>query len=344
MKLLVIGFGLIGGQRVQALTNIPTVSEIFVYDPRLTEGAILSPKAKAVSESFAFANRYHAAVVATPHDTTVELVPRVLPLTPSVLVEKPLGRTSAETESLIAAAERSDSRIFVGLNYRFLKNIQRLRGLLSSGNYGRVLGVDAVLSHGAQPGYEKSWKTDAVRCGGGVCIDPGIHLFDLLQWLFGGAELVAGHLTRQFWEIQVEDHASLVLTLPGGALASLSLSLASWQSRLEITVETEQAQFLLRGRGKFYGSQHLTIVSRWPWLHPQEPRETRFDFGIEDTSLQEETEEFVAASSGMKKDLAIATSADALRSMRVVDACYSKLVGSEIKKHEAKRKSEAKRN
>jgi predicted dehydrogenase len=188
-----------------------------------------------------------------------------------------------------------------------------------------VLGVDAVLSHGAQPGYDKSWKTDAVRCGGGVCIDPGIHLFDLLLWLFGGADLTAAHLSRQFWPIQVEDHASLILSLPGGAAASLNLSLSSWRSRLEITIETENAQLLIRGRGRFYGSQHLTVCSRWPWLRPGEPRETDFDYGMEDTSLQEETDEFVAAAGGQSRDLTIATADDALRAMKIVDACYATL-------------------
>jgi len=42
-------------------------------------------------------------------------------------------------------------------------------------------------------------------------------------------------------------------------VANLYLSLSSWQSRMEITVETEKAQFLLRGRGKFYGAQRLTM-------------------------------------------------------------------------------------
>jgi len=242
-----------------------------------------------------------------------------------VLVEKPLGRTAAEAEFLMATAQKSGSRIFVGLNYRFLKNVQHLRKLLTSGEYGKVLGVDAVLSHGAQPGYEKSWKTDAVRCGGGVCIDPGIHLFDLLHWLFGGAELAAGLLSRTFWPIQVEDHASLVLSLPGGAAASVYLSLSSWQSRMELAVETERAQLLLRGRGKFYGAQRLTMVTKWPWLEPDEPRETQFDYGMEDTSLQLETEEFVSACAGAKTSLTIATAEHALKSMRIVDACYRKL-------------------
>lgn len=325
MKLLVVGAGLIGAQRIQALTKLAAVSEIVVFDPKVAEGTTLSAKAKAVNELAAFASKYDAAVVATPHDTAVELLPKVFPIAPFVLVEKPLGRTGAEAESLIATAKESGSRIFVGLNYRFLKNVQHLHKLLGSGEYGKVLGVDAVLSHGAQPGYENSWKTDPIRCGGGVCIDPGIHLFDLLQWLFGGAELAAGHLSRQFWQIRVEDHASLVLTFSGGAAASLYLSLSSWRSRMEITVETEKAQFLLRGRGKFYGPQRLTIVTKWPWLQPEQPRETQFDYGMEDVSLQSETEEFIAACSGTKANLTIATSEDALRSMRIVDACYNNL-------------------
>jgi predicted dehydrogenase len=326
MKLLVVGSGLIGAQRIQALTKLPAVSEIVVFDPKVSEGTKLSAKAAAVNERSAFANKYDAAVVATPHDTAVELLPKIFPLAPAVLVEKPLGRTGAEAESLIAAAKHSGSRVFVGLNYRFLKNAQHLRKLLASGEYGRVLGVDAVLSHGAQPGYEKSWKTDPIRCGGGVCIDPGIHLFDLLQWFFGGAELAAGHLSRQFWPIQVEDHASLALTLPGGTPANIYLSLSSWQSRMEITVETEKVQFLLRGRGKFYGAQRLVIVTKWPWLQLDQPRETLFDYGMEDVSLQLETEEFIAACTGAIANLTIATAADALRSMRIVDACYSKLL------------------
>jgi predicted dehydrogenase len=325
MKILVAGAGLIGAQRIQALTKLAAVTEIAVFDLKVAEGTKLSSKALAVNEHSAFAGKYDAAIVATPHDTAVELLPQVFPIAPFVLVEKPLGRTAAEAESLIAGAKKSGSCIFVGLNYRFLKNVQHLQKLLSSGGYGKVLGVDAVLSHGAQPGYEKSWKTDAVRCGGGVCIDPGIHLFDLLIWLFGGARFAAGHLSRQFWEIQVEDHASLVLTLPGGAAANIYLSLSSWQSRMEFTVETEKAQFLLRGRGKFYGAQRLTIVTKWPWLEPDQPRETQFDYGMEDVSLQLETEEFIAACTGSKAKLSIATSDDALKSMCIVDACYLKL-------------------
>src|SRR5260370_28617178 len=183
MRLLVVGSGLIGAQHIQALHIPPAVSEITVFDPKVPEGTKLSAKAAAVSENAAFSKKYDATVVATPHDTAVELLPRIFPLAPNVLVEKPLGRTSAETESLIAAAKKSNSRVFVGLNYRFLKNVQHLLKLLSSGEYVRVLGVDAVLSDGAQRGYGKNWKTDPIRCGGGLCHFPAVPhsaLFSLL--------------------------------------------------------------------------------------------------------------------------------------------------------------------
>jgi len=325
MNVLVVGYGLIGSQRVQALAKNPAVSRIVVFDPKLSEGTALSQKATSAGEKAALCGSYGAAIVATPHDTAVEVLPRVFPLAPAVLVEKPLGRTVAETEGLIAESRKRGTRVFVGLNYRFLKNIEHARRMLKSGELGKVLGVDAVLSHGAQPGYEKSWKTDRVRCGGGVCIDPGIHLFDLLQWLCGGAELAGGYLSRQFWAIDVEDHASLLLTLAGGAIANLNLSLTSWQSRFEMTIETENAQLLVRGRGKFYGAQKLTAAVKWPWLQPGKPRETQFDYGMEDDSLQQETDKFVAAVSNANSPTEIATAEDALRAMRIVDDCYAKL-------------------
>src|SRR5215471_13573031 len=135
MKILVVGYGLIGAQRVQALGKLTAVSEIVVVDPRFAAGKSLAPKAVAADQQAAFSAKYDAAVVATPHDTAVGLLPSVFPLAPYVLVEKPLGRTLAEAESLTASAKKTGSNIYVGLNYRFLKNVSHLHQLLSSGTY-----------------------------------------------------------------------------------------------------------------------------------------------------------------------------------------------------------------
>jgi predicted dehydrogenase len=323
MNVLVCGYGLIGAQRVQPLTRNASVSSISVCDPKLQDGLQLTTKAASIAMEDAVREQYDAALIATPHDTAVTLLPQVAKVSPTILVEKPLGRNAGETERLLADIADSGSTIFTGLNYRQLKNVQHARRLLASGELGRVLSVDAVLSHGAQPGYESSWKTDPVRCGGGVCLDPGIHVFDLFCWLFGGAELAGGLLKVLYWPIQVEDHASLIFNLPDGAMASVVLSLSSWKSRFEMTIETDRAQILVRGRGKFYGPQQLIVVAKWPWLCPPgTPRETEYNYGQEDTSLQDETDEFIAAASGRKIDHSLASAGDALRAIKLVDACY----------------------
>ncbi|HKE07995.1 MAG TPA: hypothetical protein VKB48_09195, partial [Candidatus Acidoferrum sp.] len=76
MKIIVAGAGLIGAQRIQALTKLAAVKEIVVLDPKVAEGTKLSAKAIAASERSAFGGKYDAAIVATPHDTAVELLPK----------------------------------------------------------------------------------------------------------------------------------------------------------------------------------------------------------------------------------------------------------------------------
>lgn len=326
MKVLVAGYGLIGRQRVQALTSSQAVKSITVYDPAVTPGRELTLKAKSLGWREALAEKYDAAIVATPHDVAAGMLPEVLGVANSVLCEKPLGRTEAEASQLLSAAEKSASQLYVGFNYRFLRNVQHLRKILAEETLGRVLAVDAVLGHGAQPGYENGWKTDRSRCGGGVCIDPGVHVFDLLQWLFGAATLTGGVLGRSYWPIEVEDHASLSFSLSGGAIGSVFLTLSSWQSRFEMNVELEKGQILLRGRGKFYGPQTLTVVTKWPWLEPALPRETVFNYGAEDSSLTEETHAFLSAVGAPGESGHVATGKEAYEIMKIVDRCYSDLI------------------
>jgi prephenate dehydrogenase len=69
MNILVVGCGLIGGQRVQALTRNPAVSSITVCDPKIAAGTELSAKAKVVEAEAALSRAYQAAVVAIPHET-----------------------------------------------------------------------------------------------------------------------------------------------------------------------------------------------------------------------------------------------------------------------------------
>ena len=43
----------------------------------------------------------------------------------------------------------------------------------------------ARYGHGGRPGYDREWRADPARSGGGELIDQGMHLLDLSHWLLG---------------------------------------------------------------------------------------------------------------------------------------------------------------
>ena len=326
MKVLVVGHGLIGAQRTRSLALQDDVCEVVVIDPNLPSNAPLPRKSRIAVMGEALKDHYGAAIVSTPHDTAVALLPDIARVSSFILVEKPLGRTTQEALSLAKAAKSEGASLFVGLNYRFLRNVRHAKQILDSGEFGRILALDGILAHGAEPGYERSWKTDAARCGGGACLDPGIHLIDLLEWLAGPSKVVSSALSTTYWPIAVEDHANVCLRIGGGALSTLSFSISSWASRFELSIEMERAQLLLRGRGRYYGSQRLTLITKWPWLNQTAPREKTWDYGADDTSLHDETLAFLSLAAGKTAETKPASAAEAVQAIRHIDACYGRLI------------------
>ena len=173
------------------------------------------------------------------------------------------------------------------------------------------------------PNRVMSRRGKPTRAGrGGVCIDPGVHS-SILELDIRPGQFESGSLSRTFWPIAVEDHASVASTVGDGAIASVVLSISSWQSRFEITAELEGAQLMLRGRGKFYGPQRLTQAAKWPWLHPEQPREQTWDYGSDDGSFAAETADFVSWRRRRGRRRRLANAADAVAVMQSSTAAMS---------------------
>ena len=69
----------------------------------------------------------------------------------------------------------------------------------------------ARYGHGGRLGYEREWRADPARSGGGELIDQGMHLLDLSHWLAGPLPLHSALLRTHFWDTPVEDNAALIL-------------------------------------------------------------------------------------------------------------------------------------
>jgi predicted dehydrogenase len=126
-----------------------------------------------------------AAVVATPHAFHAPGTIRCLEAGLAVLCEKPLAISTAECESMIAAAKRADKTLAVGFFRRNFPSTKAVKLLLEKEELGKVQSFEFL------EGRKYDWPAKTVSffsrkiAGGGVFIDGGAHLIDLLLWWLG---------------------------------------------------------------------------------------------------------------------------------------------------------------
>jgi predicted dehydrogenase len=272
MTIAVIGYGLIGRERVKALDELHKqgfpVDRILVFDPDAFRSTIPSlPEIAAPVHSLrqAISCDPSLVIIATPHDTAVELLREILPSAARVLLEKPLGRSLEEANSIISEL-RSPDQLLVGFNYRFFPGIRQVLRDAWDGRFGTLISTSITLGHGGAPGMDKSWKFDPVRGGGGCLIDPGIHLLDLCNLLAqdDGPQLVGGSTWAGFWNTGIEEEAHLLLK-SREMIFNLDISVVRWRSTFRMEIHGTEGYGIVTGRGRSYGRQIYVRGRRWAW-------------------------------------------------------------------------------
>ncbi len=137
----------------------------------------------------------------------------------------------------------------------------------------------ARYGHGGRPGYEREWRADPARSGGGELIDQGMHLLDLCHWLAGPLPLHSALLRTQFWDAPVEDNAALILGEPRartGPWAMLHVSWTEWKNLFSLEMFCRSAKLQVDGLTRSYGPQRLRIYRMRPELGPPDVEELSY--------------------------------------------------------------------
>jgi UDP-N-acetyl-2-amino-2-deoxyglucuronate dehydrogenase len=155
------------------------------------------------------AGRVDVVSVCSPnhlHDAHVRLALRV---GADALCEKPLVLNPWNLDALAGIEAESGRRVWTVLQLRVHPALvalkQRLDAERAAGAPRRAVRLTYVTARGAW--YRYSWKGDAQKSGG-VATNIGVHLFDLVQWLFGPA-------VRHEVHVSEPERAAGLLDLPG---------------------------------------------------------------------------------------------------------------------------------
>ena len=321
-----MGHGLIGRQRAEAV--LAHGAELAGTVDPVAAGRPDSPHFAALEEIAEDA--FDAAVIALPHDLAEPVAEAVLRTGKPVLLEKPLGLHADQARRLVDAAAGVALPSFVGYNYRFLPGIRASLEAAASGRLGTLRTVDLLIGHGGHPGSAEGWKLKPERAGGGVVLDPGVHLLDLLLLLDPTLELQSAVATRGFWKTGIEE--DVVLTFAAEHLiATVRVSHIRWVNTFRVEVLGEEGYAIAEGRGGTYGNQTLRLGRRWAWAEPdagtQRESEEQRDFGPGNDSLTEELGAVLAVWRGdaPPPGPTPATFAEALAVTALCDAVYDRI-------------------
>jgi predicted dehydrogenase len=175
---------------LRALAAAGELEVVAVVDPSASARAVLHaafPAATAAADLAIIATPPDAlAIIATPPRWHAEHALAAFTRGWHVLCEKPMAATAADAARMIAAADSADRLLAVGHYKRFFAASQTLKALCAPlGALGPLQSF--TISEGgpfnwpaATPAFFQKTETP-----GGVLLDIGVHVFDLLLWWLG---------------------------------------------------------------------------------------------------------------------------------------------------------------
>lgn len=167
-----------------------------------------------------------------------------------VLMEKPIERTSAAAEEIVAAMERAQLKLGIVFQHRYRESAIKAAELIKSG----LLGATGMIYVSVpwwrpQSYYDEPGRGTFARDGGGVLISQAIHSLDLMLSLAAPvAEVQAVIGTTRMHDMETEDFAAAGLRFADGALGSIMATTASFPGEAEVIVfDCENANLRLAG-------------------------------------------------------------------------------------------------
>lgn len=189
--------------------------------------------------------------ILTPHFLHKEQAIACMESGIDVLTEKPIAITLPDADAMIETAHRTRRNLGVIFQNRYIEGIVEAKGMLESGELGRVMGAWSSLNWWRPESYYQcDWKGSWEKEGGGVVIDQAIHSIDLVRYLIGSPVVsIAGHIDRRILTtIEVEDVADAAITFANGVVYSFyACNYYTSNSDIRVELSCEKGTILLEG-------------------------------------------------------------------------------------------------
>jgi predicted dehydrogenase len=326
LRVGIAGFGVVGKRRKECLDRHPQTEVVAVCDQNFADEGTFP-------DGIRFFKTYErlieegldVLIVCLTNDVAAKVTMAGLDAGLHVFCEKPPGRSVDDIVQVIACERRHPSlKLMYGFNHRYHESVQDALRIIRSRELGRIINMRGVYGKAKMITFNQpDWRTRRNIAGGGVLLDQGIHMVDLMRLFAGDFPEVHSFVSNGHWGYDVEDNAYALMRTPDGIVGMLNSSATQWRHRFHLDINLEKGSLVLGGilsGTKSYGAETLTVVQADPDNDRGDPKEqlTRYN---RDPSWDAEIQAFAEAvlADGEVRN---GTSEDALKTMQLVFRIY----------------------
>lgn len=269
-----------------------------------------------------------AVIVCTYNVVIPDIVCYALEKGYAVFSEKPPGRNLSDTLRMKKAYEEAAAPILkFGFNHRYHNSVIEARALVDSKILGDVVCARGVYGKAGSPNFQAEWRNDTSISGGGIMLDQGIHMLDLMYYFMGEFTQIQSSVDQLVWkDMPTEDSAFSILRTADGKVASLHSSAIQWRHKFSLDLICTKGFISLNGlltSTHSYGEEKISYYRKD--LEQKtgglgKPMEHTMCFNT-DESWDHEMKEFYDAATG-KSPVVQGTIEDAVNLMTMLEGIY----------------------
>lgn len=324
-KVGIAGYGVVGKRRHHFINLNPMLNVVSVCDARMKDGKLDREDVKVYNNySNMISNeKLDILFVCLTNDVAAEATILGLEKGCHVFCEKPPGRNLQEVTNVIATEKlHPELKLKYGFNHRYHDSVREALRIVQSGQFGKIINIRGVYGKSAIVNVENGWRAKREIAGGGILLDQGIHMVDLIRLFAGDIVDIKSYVSNSYWNLDVEDNAFALMKSKSGIIIQFQSTATEWRHRFNLQINLEKGTIVLSGilsGSKSYGQETLTIF-------PQDlesggnPKTEMINY-LEDNSWRDEINEFAKS---INENLPISTgsSSDAYETLKLVYRIY----------------------
>ena len=323
----IAGYGIVGKRRGKCINKNQHMNLVAVCDRNVeSDGEFNDGVYYYNNYKDILAHGIGALFVCLTNDVAAEVTIAGLENGLHVFCEKPPGQNVEQIKDVIEVEKKYPKlKLKYGFNHRYHDSVKDALKIINSGELGNIVDFNAVYGKSkvvTATGPNADWRSRREIAGGGILLDQGIHMVDLIRYFSGDFEEVYSFISNSYWGYDVEDNAYAIMRTADGKVAVLQSSATQWRHDFHLHITLEKGSIILKGilsSTKSYGAETLTIAYKADDERGDPKQKTvRYNH---DPSWDDEVNEFAKAIVN-DSPIVSGTSEDAFKTMELVYRIY----------------------